>query len=303
MASIDFPNSPAVNDVFTAGNSSYRWTGTAWVSNNLSEITWDAVADKPATFPPSTHTHVVADTTGLQTALDGKAAASHTHVKANITDFAHTHPISEVTNLQTSLDSKLTATVSSPASGQVISYNGSGWVNTAAPASGGMTLISDNILSSGQNVVTLSSIPQTYKKLEIEINQTGGVSNPSTATMVFNGQTNSTYSWGHVNYFASTGVNSAAANFSYGVNQTAGVILPGITAGSTSVTIPNYTSTALYKNFSYFNYTGYISSSSNTGSGIWNSFSHGFAAISSIGFTFSNVGGSTVYRVKLWGIN
>lgn len=128
MASIDFPNSPAVNDVFTAGNSSYRWTGTAWVSNNLAAITWDTVTGKPTTFPPSAHTHVVADTTGLQTALDGKAAASHTHVvadttglqtaldgkaatshthvKTDITDFAHTHPISEVTNLQTSLDGK-----------------------------------------------------------------------------------------------------------------------------------------------------------------------------------------------------
>jgi hypothetical protein len=38
MAVIDFPNSPAVDDVFTAGNSSYKWTGTAWVSNNLGQI-------------------------------------------------------------------------------------------------------------------------------------------------------------------------------------------------------------------------------------------------------------------------
>ena len=38
MAAIDFPNSPDVDDIFTAGNSSYRWTGAAWVSNNLGEI-------------------------------------------------------------------------------------------------------------------------------------------------------------------------------------------------------------------------------------------------------------------------
>jgi hypothetical protein len=38
MATIDFPNSPAVDDIFTAGNSSYKWTGTAWVSNNLGQI-------------------------------------------------------------------------------------------------------------------------------------------------------------------------------------------------------------------------------------------------------------------------
>jgi hypothetical protein len=38
MATIDFPNSPAVDDLFTAGNSSYKWTGAAWVSNNLGAI-------------------------------------------------------------------------------------------------------------------------------------------------------------------------------------------------------------------------------------------------------------------------
>ena len=98
MASIDFPNSPAVNDVFVAGNSSYRWTGLAWVSNNLAAITWTDISGKPTTFPPSSHTHVIADTTGLQTAVDGKAATSHTHTKANITDFAHTHLMADITD-------------------------------------------------------------------------------------------------------------------------------------------------------------------------------------------------------------
>ena len=51
MAAIDFPNSPDVDDVFTAGNSSYRWTGTAWVSNNLGEVEWDDITGKPTTFP------------------------------------------------------------------------------------------------------------------------------------------------------------------------------------------------------------------------------------------------------------
>jgi hypothetical protein len=33
---------------------------------------WADVTSKPSTFPPSAHTHIIADTTGLQTALDGK---------------------------------------------------------------------------------------------------------------------------------------------------------------------------------------------------------------------------------------
>ena len=55
MATIDFPNSPTVGQIFTAGNSSYRWTGTAWVSNNLGQIAWNDVTGKPTTFTPSTH--------------------------------------------------------------------------------------------------------------------------------------------------------------------------------------------------------------------------------------------------------
>ena len=54
MATIDFPNSPSVNDVFTAGNSSYKWTGTAWVSNNLGQIEAEDVvglADYVRNFP------------------------------------------------------------------------------------------------------------------------------------------------------------------------------------------------------------------------------------------------------------
>lgn len=72
MASIDFPNSPAVNDIFTAGNSSYRWTGVAWVSNNLGSIEWDDVTNKPATFTPSAHTHPISEVTNLQTSLGDK---------------------------------------------------------------------------------------------------------------------------------------------------------------------------------------------------------------------------------------
>ena len=74
MATIDFPNSPAVNDVFTAGNSSYKWTGTAWVSNNLGQIDATEVAglaDYIRTLPTqissktANYTLVVGDTNDL----------------------------------------------------------------------------------------------------------------------------------------------------------------------------------------------------------------------------------------------
>lgn len=64
---------------------------------------WSSITGKPATFPPEAHSHVIADVTGLQAALDGKqvagsyAAASHGHV------------IADVTGLQAALDGKQAA--------------------------------------------------------------------------------------------------------------------------------------------------------------------------------------------------
>jgi hypothetical protein len=53
---------------------------------------WNTLVNKPSTFAPAAHTHVIADVTGLQSALDthttalaGKAATVHTHVPADIT--------------------------------------------------------------------------------------------------------------------------------------------------------------------------------------------------------------------------
>lgn len=76
----------------------------------------DYVDGQVATKANATHTHVIADTTGLQTALDGKASSSHTHTIANITNLqttldgkaasSHTHTIANVTGLQTALDAK-----------------------------------------------------------------------------------------------------------------------------------------------------------------------------------------------------
>jgi hypothetical protein len=64
-----------------------------------------------ATKAASTHTHAIADTTGLQTALDGKAAASHTHTIANVTGLqtaldgkaasAHSHTLSQISDAGT----------------------------------------------------------------------------------------------------------------------------------------------------------------------------------------------------------
>lgn len=43
-----------------------------------SSVDWSELSGKPSTFAPATHSHAIADTTGLQAALDGKAP-THTH--------------------------------------------------------------------------------------------------------------------------------------------------------------------------------------------------------------------------------
>ncbi len=35
-------------------------------------VPWTGVTGKPSTFPPSSHTHIISNITGLQVALDGK---------------------------------------------------------------------------------------------------------------------------------------------------------------------------------------------------------------------------------------
>ena len=72
----------------TQGRDNLGITGTG------GSAAWADITGKPSTFPPSAHTHAIADVTGLQTALDAKAASSHTQA------------ISTITGLQTALDGK-----------------------------------------------------------------------------------------------------------------------------------------------------------------------------------------------------
>ena len=55
------------------------------------------------------HAHAQSDITGLASALSGKAAASHTHTKSDVTDFAHAHAQSDITGLASALSGKAAA--------------------------------------------------------------------------------------------------------------------------------------------------------------------------------------------------
>lgn len=79
-------------------------------------LAWSEITGKPASFTPSAHGHAIADVAGLQTALNGKAASSHTHPMSDITGLsldwsaiqnkpstytpsAHGHTAADISNL------------------------------------------------------------------------------------------------------------------------------------------------------------------------------------------------------------
>lgn len=79
-------------------------------------INWGQLVSVPATFAPSAHTHIIGDVTGLQIALDAKAAIVHVHTIANTTGLqaaldgksntGHQHAIADVLLLQEGLNNK-----------------------------------------------------------------------------------------------------------------------------------------------------------------------------------------------------
>ena len=79
-----------------------------------------AAAANIGDFAAASHTHTIANVTGLQTALNGKAATSHTQAISTITGLqtaldgkaatSHTHTIANTTGLQTALDGKVAST-------------------------------------------------------------------------------------------------------------------------------------------------------------------------------------------------
>jgi hypothetical protein len=103
------------------------YTGAAPGSGTGSD--WADITSKPATFPPSDHDHVIADTTGLQDALDAKAASSHSHA------------IADTTGLQTALDAKAALTVTDALDTRIddleamtpviLAWNGSAYVESS----------------------------------------------------------------------------------------------------------------------------------------------------------------------------
>jgi len=107
---------------------------TSDASKPISTATQTALDAKAA----ATHTHVIADVTGLQTALDGKQAAG------SYAATVHTHAIADVTGLQTALDGKA-ASSHTHTSAAITDFTTA--VQAAAPATTDASLLTSGTLA------------------------------------------------------------------------------------------------------------------------------------------------------------
>lgn len=79
-----------VGDVWhvSADSAEYAWDGSEWQALGgvlQASVSWSDIIGKPSAFEPAEHDHEIADVTGLQSALEGKAASGHTHTTAQVT--------------------------------------------------------------------------------------------------------------------------------------------------------------------------------------------------------------------------
>lgn len=111
---VEFPSSSGVDQEQVEDIVGAMLTGSGNISisynDTLGTITIDDTHNHDTLYVPlsrtinskSLSTNIVLNYSDV-----GAAAASHTHIKSDITDFSHTHLISDITNLQTTLDSKV----------------------------------------------------------------------------------------------------------------------------------------------------------------------------------------------------
>ena|SRR5699024_1697364 len=112
MADIYFTNSDGKRVAVSAANP----LPTSGGGGGGGPVDWEDVENKPSEFPPTSHTHAIANVTGLQDALDGKqasgsyAAASHTHAAGDVDSGTFSTAripalaISKITGLQAKID-------------------------------------------------------------------------------------------------------------------------------------------------------------------------------------------------------
>lgn len=102
-------------------------------TGSVENVVWDDISDKPAVFPPNTHTHTMVQVTGLDNALAGK------------TDKAYV----DAQDAKQLTASEVEAQGASPAAGKVVRRDSAGQVLVPTAAGGNNTAVSRSELTSG----------------------------------------------------------------------------------------------------------------------------------------------------------
>jgi hypothetical protein len=105
------PDGKATQAEATAGTDNTKWMTPLRTAQAIAELapppTWDSVLNKPATFPPSAHTHTAADITDFASAVVAVSPpvdwSSLTGKPTTFAPSAHTHLKSEITGLDADL--------------------------------------------------------------------------------------------------------------------------------------------------------------------------------------------------------
>ena len=161
-------------------------------------------------------------------------------------------------------------------------------------------LIATTTTSAGASTFTFSSIPQTYRNLEIVYTLTTANFSSSAITVTYNGVTTANYQYAISNGVNSTGTGSTL-NASYGSNQT-GIVLPSMitTSGSFSMTIENYTSATAPKLGAYKGIVSATTAGTYFGAIGFNGTN---AAVTSVTFTVAGTTTGQVIVANLYGVN
>jgi hypothetical protein len=105
------PDGKATQAEATAGTDNTKWMTPLRTAQAIAELapppTWDSVLNKPATFPPSTHTHTASQITDFASAVVAVSPpvdwSSLTGKPTTFAPSAHTHLKSEITGLDADL--------------------------------------------------------------------------------------------------------------------------------------------------------------------------------------------------------
>lgn len=83
MPAIDFPNSPSVNQTFTVGERTWKWTGTAWDVVVTTQVTGATGATGPGVAAGGSTTQILAkaSSTDYDTQWVDKPKVSYTHTQ------------------------------------------------------------------------------------------------------------------------------------------------------------------------------------------------------------------------------